>query len=246
MVEEALLAFDDEVSSHLKYYVYRLIDPRNGETFYVGKGKDNRVFTHANGKQNGKIEEPSEKLQRIRQIQNSGFHVEHIIHRHGLEQREAEEVEAALIDAYPATANLVGGRDSGDRGVMHARQIIERFRAKEAEFRHPCVLITVNRTADEQDLYEAVRYAWVIDRKKARGRLVLAVKKGLILDAFEVDGDWLPATPENFPGRADYPEGRYGFIGRLASDQIRELYTRRRVPDSMRKRGAVFPIRYAG
>ena len=30
--------FSDEVSKKLGYYVYRLIDPRNGDTFYVGKG----------------------------------------------------------------------------------------------------------------------------------------------------------------------------------------------------------------
>ena len=30
-----------------KYYVYRLIDPRSFQTFYVGKGCDNRVFMHA-------------------------------------------------------------------------------------------------------------------------------------------------------------------------------------------------------
>ena len=37
-------AFPSEVIKELNYYVYRLIDPRNGKTFYVGKG--NRVFTH--------------------------------------------------------------------------------------------------------------------------------------------------------------------------------------------------------
>lgn len=26
------------VIEHLKYYVYRLIDPRDGQTFYFGKG----------------------------------------------------------------------------------------------------------------------------------------------------------------------------------------------------------------
>jgi hypothetical protein len=37
--------FPPGVAAKLKYYVYRLIDPRNGETFYVGKGKEDRVFT---------------------------------------------------------------------------------------------------------------------------------------------------------------------------------------------------------
>ena len=31
-------SFPSEVADKLKWYVYRLIDPRNGETFYVGKG----------------------------------------------------------------------------------------------------------------------------------------------------------------------------------------------------------------
>lgn len=41
--------FPPEVVEKLKSYVYRLIDPRNGETFYVGKGKGNRVFSHVEG-----------------------------------------------------------------------------------------------------------------------------------------------------------------------------------------------------
>jgi hypothetical protein len=42
-------SFPAGVAEQLKWYVYRLIDPRNGETFYVGKGRDNRVFAHARG-----------------------------------------------------------------------------------------------------------------------------------------------------------------------------------------------------
>lgn len=41
-----LQSFPPEVAEKLKTYVYRLIDPRNGETFYVGKGVGNRVFAH--------------------------------------------------------------------------------------------------------------------------------------------------------------------------------------------------------
>ena len=40
-------SFPNEIHEALGYYVYRLIDPRNGQTFYVGKGKGNRVFSHA-------------------------------------------------------------------------------------------------------------------------------------------------------------------------------------------------------
>ena len=41
--------FQSEVAQKLGWYVYRLVDPRNGETFYVGKGKDDRIFDHGRG-----------------------------------------------------------------------------------------------------------------------------------------------------------------------------------------------------
>ena len=40
--------FTTEVISKLGYYVYLLIDPRTGNTFYVGKGRGNRTFAHVN------------------------------------------------------------------------------------------------------------------------------------------------------------------------------------------------------
>ena len=41
--------FSQETIDKLGHYVYRLIDPRNGNTFYVGVGKGNRVFDHVKG-----------------------------------------------------------------------------------------------------------------------------------------------------------------------------------------------------
>jgi hypothetical protein len=193
--------FSKEVSDQLKYYVYRLIDPRNGETFYIGKGTGNRVFAHVKGELGSDADALTDKLQRIRDIRVDGFEVAHVIHRHGMDEATAFEVEAALIDAYPEATNTMGGRASDERGLMHANQIVERYEAKEAVFEHKAVLININRSATEKDsVYEAVRYAWKIDPKKAgKADIVLVVLQGLIVGAFVAD-KWLAATPANFPG----------------------------------------------
>lgn len=238
--------FSENVSNYLKSYVYRLIDPRNGETFYVGKGKGNRVFVHAAG-DFAELESDDHDLKRrrINAIKNAGFTVAHIIHRHGLDDATAREVESALIDAYPGLVNIQGGYESARRGAMHSQQIIQLYEAPDAIFRHRVILINVNRSPDEEGrtLYDAVRYAWKISPQKAkRFELVLAVQQGLIKDAFIVD-DWLQSTPQNFPG---FPEvdDRFGFRGKIAPEEIRQLYRNKRIPDAYRKAGAANPIRY--
>ena len=183
---------------------------------------------------------------RVRHIRLDSFEVAHVIHRHGMTENQAFEVEAALIDAYPETTNQIGGRASDERGLMHANQIVERYEAPEADFKHKAILITVNRTAGQREsVYAAVRYAWKIDPSRAENRVIFAVRQGLIIGAFIAE-KWLPATTENFPAlSADEPD-RWGFIGHEASPDIAALYLRRRVPDSLQKRGAANPIRYVG
>ncbi|MGO9436415.1 MAG: LEM-3-like GIY-YIG domain-containing protein [Terracidiphilus sp.] len=237
--------FSKSVADKLEYYVYRLIDPRNGETFYVGKGSGNRVFEHVRGELHAEDDELTDKLKRIREIRKDRFEVAHVIHRHGMSEDQALEVEAALIDAYPEVTNQIGGRSSDERGLMHANQVIERYEAKEATFAHRAIIINVNRTvAESASVYEAVRYAWKLDAKKAQSAdIVLAVERGLIIGAFIAD-QWLEATPQNFPETSEPRLGRWGFVGRNAPKEIAELYLGRRLPDSMRKRGAANPIRY--
>jgi hypothetical protein len=237
--------FTKYVAGQLKYYVYRLIDPRNGETFYIGKGRGDRVFAHAKGELGTDADFLSEKLQRIREIRVDGFEVEHLIHRHGLDEDTAFEVEAALIDAYPEVTNAAAGRAADERGLMHARQIIERYEAEEAVFDREALLINVNRSAAERSsLYEAVRYAWKLDpRRAAQAKIVLAVQQGLIIGAFIAE-KWLAATPKNFPGTPGPRPGRWGFVGHEAPAGVAQRYLRHRLPDAMRKPGAANPIKY--
>ena len=45
-MEKSITRFSPETCNQINYYVDRLVDPRNGQTFYVGKGKNNRIFAH--------------------------------------------------------------------------------------------------------------------------------------------------------------------------------------------------------
>lgn len=243
MNQDGKLGFSPEIAQSLQYYVYRLIDPRNGETFYVGKGKGNRVFAHCAGELAFEGEDLEQKYQRIRDIRRAGFDVAHVIHRHGLDERTAMEVEGALIDAYPGLTNKADGFENSERGVMHAREIIELYAADEARFLHKALLISINRTANTLELYDATRHAWRIDPKKAQqAEVVLATDHGLIIEAFVADR-WLEATVEHFPGFPAKP-GRWGFVGHPAPLELAMHYKRKRVPDNMRKKGSANPIRY--
>ena len=245
MRETELESFPAGVAFQLKTYVYRLIDPRNGETFYVGKGKGNRVFSHIRAEQQElEGDELTNKMKRIREIRLAGFEVAHVIHRHGMDEKTAFEVEAALIDAYPEVLNDVGGTHSNDYGVMHAREIVQRYCAEPAVFKHKALLISVNRSATEAtSIYEATRYAWKISRSKAeQADVILATRQGLIIGAFTAN-KWLDATAVNFPGREDAP-GRLGFEGQEAPSEFKTLYVDKRVPEEYRKRGSANPIKY--
>jgi len=221
----------------------------------VGRGQGDRVFSHATGQQRASDPDDTEalKLKTIWKIKNAGFEVEHVIHRHGLSEKEAMEVESALIDAYPGLTNIQSGFEN-DRGVIHAEGVISLYEAPEAALKHRLILINVSRTVDDEttdkELYDAVRFSWKISPEKARrAEYILAVRKGLIIGAFEAE-EWLPGTQENFPEFAVDPrrsgprEGRWAFRGRVAPDAIKKLYLFKRVPEVLRKRGAANPIRY--
>lgn len=244
MEHPPLSAFPPEVIAKLKTYVYRLIDPRYGETFYVGKGTGNRVFAHIRDEQGIEGDDLDNKIKRIREIRLAGFEVAHVIHRHGMDDATALEVEAALMDAYPGLTNESSGVGSNEFGAMHAIEIIREYAAEPAVFRHDAILISVNRTAiAASSLYEATRYAWKINPAKARKtEVVLATVQGIIKGVFIAD-EWLEATALNFPGRRDAP-GRYGFNGHDAPDDIQLAYVGKRIPDEYRKRGAANPIKY--
>jgi hypothetical protein len=239
--------FPPGVAAQLKWYVYRLIDPRNGETFYVGKGQGDRVFQHVKGAVRASDDATDLKTNRLFAIRATGLDVGHVIHRHNIETEEiALQIEAALIDAYPGLTNEIGGHNSGDYGCRHVEQIIEEYSSDPFIVNQPLILISVGRTypSDGLSVYDSVRAAWRINREKAeRFDLVLAHRLGIVVGAFKPDR-WMTATREHFPWMpSDFPD-RSGFAGEVAAPEIAALYVKKRVPDRFRQRGAANPIRF--
>ena len=240
--------FPEEVIERLGWYVYRLVDPRNGETFYVGKGKADRVFQHAKGalSVSGDEDVADLKAQRIKDIRAAGLDVGHVIHRHGIESENlAFQIEGAVMDAYPGLTNQTGGHRSGDYGVRHAREIIAEYSAEPFDVGEMLILISIGKSYDEAEksIYEAVRGVWVIDPERARKHnLVLAHRRGVVVGAYRPT-EWVPATFENFPW---YTGGgkRWGFVGAPAEEATASLYLQKRVPELYRAKGAANPVRF--
>jgi uncharacterized protein len=244
------LKFPKEIHSELKYYVYKLIDPRDGLIFYIGKGSGDRIFSHVKGAlaYEGDEDAASTKIKTIQQIINARLEPIHIVHRHGMTELEAIQVEAALIDATPGLTNQVAGHGSSDFGPDNTLGLIERYKLEQMEVDpdHKIILININRSFKETSVYEGVRLAWRMSRDRAeKADFIFAVSQGICKGVF-VAHKWLPATAKNFPERLneDVPE-RSGFVGKEAPLEVQISYKDKRLPDHMqRKKGNISPVRY--
>lgn len=239
--------FSPGVAENIDYYVYRLIDPSNDKTFYIGKGKGNRMFAHAEGKP--KLEKgetrKTVKLNVIHKIQKAKQEVNYRIHRHGMTEKCALEVEAALIDAYKT--KQVKGHDS-DRGESTVEQLEVRYAKRKMiiDPQHKLLFIKTKWTTvdDHGCVYEAVRRAWKIDRNRAnRANFILAIIDGVCAGIFK-SSSWIISPGDEKKSKR---EQRSEFRGdTVLSKNITDRYYNKVVPDEIWKPGATNPIRYVG
>lgn len=231
--------FSKTVRKNLGHYVYRLVDPRTEETFYIGKGQGNRVFAHAQAalKPTKDEDDFDLKTELIRDILKSGSPVTAIIHRHGLDKDMALDVEAALIDAYPELANVQSGHGSAVRGCMTVEEVKALYDAPKADFKNFRALIIKIRPSfvvERGSVYEAVRAAWHIDPEHAKGLPVVASVDGIIKGVF---------TGVQWRRSKKYP-GRYGFMAQESRKEEHRALVGCRLPAKYCKKGQANPIRY--
>lgn len=219
--------------------MYLLIDPRDQSVFYVGKGKGNRIEQHLLDAVNEDTVE-TEKIKKIRDIQNSGLDVSHVVLRHGLIEKEALEVESAIIDILGEDniTNILKGHNSEDRGIMDLTDIKIKYEAIDVKVEDPMILININnnfqRNLSTEEIYEVTRKSWKISMKSvANIKIACAVYRGIIREVFVIN-KWLPSLENN---------GRFEFEGVVASKNIREKYLNKSVAKYW-KQGSQNPIKY--
>ena len=121
--------FPPAIIKELNYYVYLYIDPRSSEIFYVGKGNGNRCFSHL------KDTSETDKVNRIREIQNEGAQpiIEFLIH--GVDEYTALRVEAAVIDLLniKKLTNIVKGHSSSKIGRMSIDKLLSLYKKEKAK-----------------------------------------------------------------------------------------------------------------
>ena len=143
MTRNARRNFPVGVTEELGNYVYLYYDPRDAKRlpFYIGRGVNNRVFSHLFEAES--TASSSGKLERIREIWDSGEDVGIVIQRHGLEEEAAKAVEATLIEMFPCAENLVEGSGTQSVGARLLEDLISEKAREEASIDFPAVLINI-------------------------------------------------------------------------------------------------------
>jgi hypothetical protein len=222
----ATLQLPPGASTGLGHYVYALRDPRDGQVFYVGEGRGNRVFSHVRAVLAGKMapeqdDDPlkvrKNKAEVIHSIHADGRAVEHLILRDRIKNKsDALMVEQSVIDAYVATGhpltNLVAGHGASVHGLSRVEDAAARHAARPSPpFRPGTIVFHLNQSwypdISDDKLYEITRGDWgVSTRSQERHQIALGVANDIIRSAYAVDyWEIAPSNPNKgrFVGHLD-------------------------------------------
>ena len=246
-------SFSNLVVEKLNFYVYLYSHPVTGEVFYVGKGKGNRVFAH--------LEDASEndKVRYIKELSKQGLAPKIEILVHGLDEAAALRVESSVIDLLniKKLTNAQSGYKSREFGRMSIEQVNSIYDENPVTITEPAILIRINQafrySMSAIELYDYTRGQWRLNPENARkAKYAFAIYQGVIQEVYEVL-DWyeggstfsIRQNNENIDrGVGEAIDGRYEFVGNLASQPVRAKYKNKPVNKDYFKAGNSNPIMY--
>jgi len=208
-------------------YVYALRDPRDGEVFYVGKGKGERILQHVTESGKNPTSEKA-KLKRIKDIEANGLKVEHLFLRTGMDDDLAFAIEQAVIDAFLANratsngvsrlTNLVAGHEHHELGLASLETVLARHgKAKTPPIKEPILVLKLNQRwepdMNPESLLKVSQGVWRVGKDiREKAQIALVISFGIIRGVYEIDRDgWKPAFK-------DEDKGKWVFAGKVLSD----------------------------
>ena len=104
------MKFPSNIHKILKNYIYAYFDPTDGSylPFYVGRGIENRAFSHLKGSHNSEVQKILEKLKEL----GLSPQIKIIVHGLTLQQAKVAETAAIALLGKDNLANLVKGSRS--------------------------------------------------------------------------------------------------------------------------------------
>lgn len=242
-------AFPKKVIERLKHYVYLYVDPRDGDIFYVGKGRANRCFAHLHAHAG------SDKVERIDELRKLGLKPRIELLKWGLSEQEALLVEAAVIDLLGVDhlTNLVKGHGAGHGQRGTVEDVAAVLDAREAKITDPVILIRINKAfrygMTTHELYDATRSAWKVapEKHNPQPQYALAVYHGIVREVFSiatwvVGGSTMRVMDPDGRGRPE-EQRRREFVGCVADDRVRKRYVGKSVAAHLEP-GSQNPVTY--
>jgi uncharacterized protein len=216
-----------EVALHLGYYVYLYTDPRSGRPFYVGKGQGQRALSHLSA------EGESQKVRILQELRENGLTPQIEILAHALPDEEsALRIEAAIIDllGLDGLSNEVRGWRSIQLGRMSLKELVMYYAATHVDIDDPVLLIRINKLyrhgISSSDLYEATRGVWKLSERRNGAKFAFAIFESVVREVYEIHS-WHPAGTNHYASRPKKDvaiPGRWEFVGKIASNEIRDKY----------------------
>lgn len=192
---EAYRSLPQSAIEAIGYYVYALVDPRDNQIFYIGKGCGNRILNHERESIvaiSGRIK-LTKKIEQILRIRRSGHMLGYYILRHNLTEKEAYLVESAMIGLLTYAplklnaklTNLVQGHHHWTNGIKTFDEICELYDCGKIEpiEGQNLLLVKLNNTYKQgkMTLYDSVRGNWKLNKKRASMiDYVLGVYNGIV------------------------------------------------------------------
>ena len=136
-----------------EYYVYALIDPRNNQYFYIGKGKGKRYLSHL---KTNNSDFNQTKLDKIKEIKASGYEVKIEILFPNINEETAFELEKILIYklgriilSEGILTNMVpGGKWRKTESVLYSNDFKDEFDLTKLDFVSQEKFLSINKISN--------------------------------------------------------------------------------------------------